>query len=121
MVDPVLLSAATTAATTLAKTLSSKAAGGIYELVTNAFRRHDATATLEAAHGAEPDSPPVQALATRIAEIAEAEPEFAAQLRTWVEHHSANTADHDGVVNQISGNVTGKVVQARDIHGDIRF
>jgi hypothetical protein len=30
-------------------------------------------------------------------------------------------ATHDGVVNQITGNVSGKVVQARDIKGGVRF
>jgi hypothetical protein len=108
MVDPILSAVATT--------LATKAAGGLYELVRKVFRRHpDAAKALEAAQGAEPDSRPVQALAERLAEVTAAEPEFDRQLRELA------SADHGGVVNQISGNVVGKVIQARDIKGDISF
>lgn len=104
MVDPVLMSVATE--------LATKAASGLYDLVVARFRRHpDAAKALEAARGAEPDSPPVHALAARLAEVAAAEPDFDAALRAW--------ADHGGVVNQISGAVVGKAVQARDITGNI--
>lgn len=104
MVDPVLMSVATR--------LATKAASGLYELVVARFRRHpDAAKALEAARGAEPDSPPVQALATWLAEVAAQDPEFDAALRA--------SADRGGVVNQINGAVVGKAVQARDITGNI--
>lgn len=104
MVDPVLMSVATQ--------LATKAASGLYDLVVARFRRHpDAAEALEAAMGAEPDSPPVQALATRLAEVAAEDPEFDSAVRAW--------ADRGGVVNQISGAVVGKAVQARDITGNI--
>jgi hypothetical protein len=111
MVEPILLSIATT--------LATKAAGSLYDVVRSAFRRHPAAmGELAAAEGAEPDSPPVHALATRLAEFEAESPEFHDALRAaWSEQH----ADHGGVNNQITGNVSGKVVQARDIHGDISF
>jgi hypothetical protein len=98
----------------IATNLATKAATGLYDLVVARFRGHpDAAGALEAAQGAEPDSPPVQALATRLAEVAAGDPEFDRELRTW--------ADRGGVVNQITGNVTGSVVQARDITGNINL
>ncbi len=109
MVDPILTSVATT--------LATKAAGALYDLVSKVFRRHPAAqAALVAAHGAEPDSAPVHALAQRLAEVAAVEPEFDRQLREVTVR-----ADHGGVVNQINGTVTGKVVQAGDITGNITF
>ncbi|HEX5401009.1 MAG TPA: hypothetical protein VFX16_01760 [Pseudonocardiaceae bacterium] len=113
MVEPILISIATA--------LATKAAGGLYDLVRAAFRRRpDAAKELEAAVGAEPDSAPIHALATRLAQVEAEDPEFAGQLRaTWaaVSQH----AEGDGVTNQISGPVSGRVVQARDITGDINF
>lgn len=109
MVDPILTSVATT--------LATKTAGALYDLVSKVFRRHPAAEqALVAVQGAEPDSPPVQALAERLAEVTAAEPEFDRELR-----EVAQQADHGGVTNQISGSVTGKVVQARDIQGNISF
>jgi hypothetical protein len=113
MVDPTLISIATS--------LATKAAEGLYDLVRSAFRRHpEATAALDAADGAQPGSAPIEALATRLAEVEVEDPEFGTRLRaTWAQ--VAQRADHGGVTNQITGTVTGKVVQARDIHGDISF
>jgi hypothetical protein len=111
MVDPTLLA--------IASTLATKAAGSLYDLVKSAFDRHPkAAAALAAAADEEPGSAAVQALAERLAQVEAVEPEFAEQLRsawTQVDQH----ADHGGVVNQITGNVTGKVVQARDISGGV--
>ena len=106
MIDPIL--------TSIATTLATKAAGGLYDLVSKVFRRHpQAQLALAAAQGAEPDSAPVHALAERLAEVTAAEPEFDRELR--------ELADHGGVINKVSGNVTGNVVQARDITGNISF
>jgi hypothetical protein len=115
MVEPILISIATT--------LATKAAGNLYDLVRSTFRRHpDAAKALEAATGAEPDSEPVRALAERLAEVTAADPEFDGRLRAeWVRVEVTQHADHGGVSNQITGNVTGKVVQAGDIHGNISF
>jgi hypothetical protein len=113
MVDPVLLA--------IASTLATKAAGTLYDLVKSAFGRHPkAAAALVAAADEEPESAAVLALAERLAQVETAEPEFREQLRSaWA--RSDQTADHGGVVNQITGNVTGNVVQARDISGGVSF
>jgi hypothetical protein len=115
MVEPILISIATT--------LATKAAGSLYDLVKSAFHRHPtAAAALEAATGAEPESAPVQALAERLAEVEAAEPAFGEQLRTeWAKVEVSQKAERGGVTNSITGNVSGRVVQARDIKGDINF
>jgi hypothetical protein len=103
----------------IAAALAAKSATSLYELVKRRFAgKKDALTALEAATGAAPDSPEVTALSTHLAAEEEADPGFAAELRnTWQQV----SAERDGVVNQISGNVSGKVVQARDIEGGISF
>jgi hypothetical protein len=111
MIDPIL--------TSIATTLATKAAGGLYDLVSKVFRRHpQAQLALEAAQGAEPDSAPVHALAERLAEVTAAEPEFDRELRELADHGDVINGD---VINKVSGHVTGNVVQARDITGNISF
>jgi hypothetical protein len=112
MVEPILISIATT--------LATKAAGGLYDLVRVRFSRHpEAARALTAAEGAVPDSAPVLALAERLAEVTATDPEFARQLRvTWSQ---TEVTQRGQVNNQISGTVTGKVVQAGDIHGNVSF
>jgi hypothetical protein len=115
MVEPIL--------TSIATTLATKAVGSLYELVRKAFqRRPAATAALEAAGGAAPESAPVQALAEHLAEVSTEDPEFGQRLRAeWAKVQVRQQADNGGVTNQITGTVTGKVVQARDIQGGISF
>jgi hypothetical protein len=106
--EPILVS--------IAAALAAKTTTSLYELVKGKFAgREEAEAALEAADGASPDSPEVAALA---AQLDTEDPEFGEELRrTWQQ----TTASQGGVVNQITGNVSGKVVQARDITGDIKF
>ena len=107
MVEPILLD--------VASTLAAKATGSLWEFVRARFAKHrDATKELEAAAGAEPGSAPVQALAERLAEIVDEDPEFARGLY-------ATYAQHGRVNNQVIGNVIGKVLQVGDIHGDVHF
>jgi hypothetical protein len=103
---------------TVATALATQSVGALFELVKIKFAaRREAAAALEAATGAAADSPEVAAVAGHLAAAAEEDPGFAAELqRTW-----SATAEHDGVVNQITGKVTGKVVQARDIEGGVTF
>jgi hypothetical protein len=57
-------------------------------------------------------------LATHLATAEAEDPAFGAALRhTWQQVN----VSRGGVVNQVTGNVSGKVVQARDIDGDINF
>jgi hypothetical protein len=109
--EPILVS--------IAAALAAKSATSLYELVKRKFAgRQDAVAALEAADGAAPDSHEVAAVATHLAAASEEDPAFGVELRnTWQQV----SVSQDGVVNQITGNVTGKVVQARDIEGGITF
>jgi hypothetical protein len=115
MPEPVLIS--------IAAALAGKAATSVYELVKKKFQtRSEAVAALEAAQGAAPDSPEVHALATELAHAEADDPRFAADLRSmWAAASIQQHADHGGVVNQVSGNVSGKVLQARDIQGGVSF
>lgn len=110
MPEPILVS--------IAAALAARSATSLYELVKRKFTgREEATAALTAATGAEPDSPEVAELSEHLAAASAEDPAFATELRgVW-----AAQADRGGVANQISGNVSGKVVQARDIEGGVSF
>ena len=111
MPEPILVS--------IAAALAAKSAVSLYDLVKRRFTgREEAAAALEAAEGAPPDSPEVVTLADHLAEEETRDPAFGNELRlTWQQVNVSG----DGVVNQITGNVSGRVVQARDIEGDISF
>lgn len=115
MPEPVLVS--------IAAAVAGKAATSLYELVSSKLRqRPDADATLEAARGAAPDSPEVHALAEELDRAERADPAFHTELRSlWQNVSLQQQANDGGVVNQITGQVSGKVVQARDIDGGISF
>ncbi|MBB4687174.1 hypothetical protein [Amycolatopsis jiangsuensis] len=105
--------------TAVATALATKAAQGLYELVKRKFSKDEkAVATLESAT---PDNPAsIQALAERLDTESREDPAFAAELRTKFEVHQS--ASEGGVNNQVSHVAEGgKVVQARDVHGNISF
>jgi hypothetical protein len=113
--EPVLIS--------MAAALASRTVIGLYQLVKEKFAGdHLATAALEAVEGAVGDSPEVRELSEKLASAEAADPEFARRLRTEWEHAGGNPhAESGGVINDVSGDVQGNVLQARDIHGDITF
>jgi hypothetical protein len=110
--EPVLIS--------IAAALASRTVVGLYKLVKEKFADdHVATAALEAAEGAAGDSPQVRELSEKLAGAERADPEFAQRLHAeWERGLHAETG---GVVNEVSGDVQGNVLQAKDIHGDITF
>ena len=112
MPEPVLIS--------IAAALAGKAVTSLYDFVKGRFAgRPGAALALEAATGAEPDSPEVRALGDELAKAEAADPEFADELRArW---RDVSVQQKGEVNNQISGTVTGNVVQARDIEGGISF
>ncbi|WP_206786265.1 hypothetical protein [Amycolatopsis sp. MtRt-6] len=111
MPEPILVS--------IAAALAAKGATGLYDLVKRKFAKDpQAIALLEAATAAPEDTQPITALAERLHEAEAADGEFAEALRAEWQQISL---DRGSVSNQVTGNVTGKVVQARDIHGDITF
>jgi hypothetical protein len=113
--EPILMSIATT--------LATKTATSLYELVKTKFaNRKQALATLEAAKGAAPGSPQLEALAAELHDAGQSDPGFAKALQAgWDETQVNQHATEDAVANQISGTVSGHVVQARDIQGGVSF
>lgn len=108
MAEPIL--------TSIATSLAGKAASGLYELVKNRFAAHrKAREALEAATESPDDPDTVAALADQLAEAERDDPDFREALRSgWAQLDSGGE-----VRNQVRGNVTGKLVQARDVHGNI--
>jgi hypothetical protein len=107
----------------IAAALAGKTVGGLYDLVRKKFAdRPKATEALAAAYGTAQESPEVHALSEELAKAAHADAEFATELRTaWDAWSIEQHADRGAVVNQMSGKVSGKAVQARDITGGISF
>ncbi|TNC27316.1 hypothetical protein [Amycolatopsis alkalitolerans] len=106
MPEPILIS--------IAAALAGKAATSLYDLVKKKFAKSpEAVAELEAATPEAPET--IEAVAERLESLSREDPEFGEALRAeWARHD-------ESVTNTISGKVHGKVVQARDIHGDIHF
>jgi hypothetical protein len=104
----------------IAAAVASKSAGSLYDLVKGSSpvgarpKRHSPRPKVP-----RPTMPRYSRSATNCTEQQKIDPEFTAQLQAaWqVEQH----ADQGGVASQITGTVTGKVLQARDIHGGITF
>ncbi|MGH3909081.1 MAG: hypothetical protein ACRDTE_33625 [Pseudonocardiaceae bacterium] len=115
MPEPVLVS--------IAAALAGKSASTLYEVVRRKFARSpEATTVLEEALGSAPYSPQVQALSAELDRAERADPEFASDLRAvWGQVSVQQRADSDGVANQVSGTVSGNVIQARDIDGGVSF
>lgn len=110
MPEPILIS--------ISAALAAKGATGLYDLVKRKFAKDPAAiTTLEAASDAPAGSEPVIALAERLHQTEANDQEFADALRA--EWQKLPEATRRGVYNQITGNVTGKVVQAGDVHGNI--
>jgi hypothetical protein len=102
----------------IAAAIAAKGAGNVYDLVKRRFgHQPEAHKALEAAEAAPSDPEVIRALAERLDVVRATDPEFGENLLAeW-----DKVPDADRVVNQISGPVTGKVVQAGEIHGNITF
>lgn len=115
MPEPILIS--------IAAALAGKGATALYELAKSKLAgRPSANAALEAVKGHAADSPEVGALADHLASAADEDPQFRERL---IAAHAAAGVEQSGstgaVNNQISGTVSGNVLQARDVHGNITF
>ena len=115
MPDPILVS--------IAAALAGKGVTGLYDLVKKKFAgSSQATRTLDDAEGSPPDSPEVHVLSEELARAESSDPQFAADLRAiWGRVSTQQRADNSGVVNGITGTVSGNVLQARDIEGGVSF
>jgi hypothetical protein len=115
MPDPILVS--------IAATLASKGASALYDVVKKKFTGSpEATASLADAQDGAPNSPQVHALANQLARAESSDPKFAADLRAvWDQVSAQQQTSNGGVANQVSGTISGKVIQARDIQGGVIF
>ena len=112
MTEPVLVS--------IAASLATRAFAGLYALVRARFADDpEATAALTAAEGAAPDSPQVAALAEALRRAEAEDPAFHDRLRR--EHERVTVHQSGRLNNQVSGKVTGPVIQAGEITGDVTF
>ena len=126
MVDPLLVSIAAALA---GKTAAAAASGGaaalraLVDLVKKKFDRDPEAADALRAAQSEPDRHDrVETLSVALSRAAQDDPEFAQRMLTlWNRATNELRADHGSVVNQISGTVSGHVVQARDITGGVSF
>ena len=112
MPDEITMAIATTLATKGAEALAAGAQSAISALARFVRARLGRDAN---------ESPSASALAEALRRAMADDPEFAASVRDlWRRASAELAADRDGVVNQFSG--TGeKIVQARDITGNITF
>ncbi|MEV6622519.1 hypothetical protein AB0M83_40455 [Amycolatopsis sp. NPDC051106] len=115
MPEPVLIS--------IAAALASRSVISLYKLVKKKFSDDpEATAVLEAAEGVAEDTPAIKKLRDKISEAQSKDPEFAKELHNeWERVRVENQAETGGVVNSVTGSVSGNVVQAREIQGGISF
>lgn len=111
MPEPILIS--------ISAALVAKAAADLYDLVKRKFANDRAgTAALEAARAAPEDPVAVHALAEHLDLAEKVANDFAAALRAeWERLAVVQRVESGKVVNQIFGEVGGKVLQAGEIHG----
>jgi hypothetical protein len=124
--DPIMTEVAVAVAGKLTETLTAgaKAAlGNLVQLVKKRFAGDDAAQhALTEAEKAPDDADRVTALANQLERLAAEDPKFAEQLRgLWSQTSVHLHAETGGVVNEVSGSVSGHVVQARDIQGGVSF
>jgi len=122
MVDAVLTAMATALATKGAEAVVAGARGAwdrLARLIRERLDGDDASALADAEQ--RPDSAAaVERLASALARVMAADPRLDEEARAlWARASSASAAD-GGVVNQVSGHAE-RVVQARDVFGDISF
>ena len=79
------------------------------------------SAETRAVEAARAETPDPARLASILAGRAAADPGFAAGLQGWLTDTQALLAAGHGTVNQVSGEVTGTVIQAGDVFGGIRL
>lgn len=125
MADPITTAIATAVAGGMAQSLSDQARASLTALtqrLREKFARHPAaTAALDAALHDPGSSARVSELARAIAEACAEDPEFGRQIRaSWDQVRPAAAARDDAVINTFQG-TADKVVQLRDVHGDLRI
>jgi len=120
MADPITVAIASAVAGKATEALSDQARqaiAAIIQRVKEKFRGHPAKlATLDAVRD---DHARVEELAILLDEASAEDPEFGSQIRAlW--NHTGLTAADGGVVNLFHGEAD-KVIQMRDVHGDLNI
>ncbi|MDT0302334.1 hypothetical protein [Streptomonospora wellingtoniae] len=122
MVDQVLIAIAAAVAGKAVEPMTEHAVSalrGLRKAVIERFRDDpQARGALEAAQIDNEDDEAVEALAGHLDSAAASDPAIGRLTDALRPHFGA--AD-GGVVNTVQGDVSGSVVQARDIHGGVRF
>ncbi|GAA4016333.1 hypothetical protein GCM10022247_44230 [Allokutzneria multivorans] len=117
MPEPVIM----TMAAVLATKAATSAFGGLVRWVKEQLSP-EARAALEAAVEAPEDEVRVGELSRELERAEQANPEFGRELRERYDRAKVEIhADGGSVVSHISGDVSGKAVQARDVHGGINL
>jgi len=124
--DPTMTAVAVAVAGKLTETLTAAAKtalGNLVNLVKRRFAGDDAAQhALTEAEKAPDDADRVHELAKQLERLAAEDPKFAERLHgLWAQASAGLHAETGGVVNEISGSVSGHVVQARDIQGGVSF
>ncbi|MEV6370168.1 hypothetical protein AB0L86_25105 [Micromonospora musae] len=125
MDDSLMLAAATTlvawATTELAQGARS-AVSGLTEFLRHRFRHEQAALQTVEVALRHPTTDPVQRLAALLERETLRDPAFDAEFRARFAQVEAIVAANPGdVTNTVSGDVSGPLVQARDVHGGISF
>jgi len=124
--DPIMMAVATAVAGKLTESLTAGAKAALGDLVKLVKKRFagdaDAQDAMDEAQKTPDDADRITALARQLERLAAEDPKFAEQLRSiWPQASVRLRAQTGGVVNEISGSVSGHVVQARDIEGGVSF
>ncbi|MGC5053153.1 hypothetical protein ACLQ2S_17060 [Micromonospora sp. DT48] len=125
MDDPLMLAAATTLVAWVTTNLAEgarSAVTGLTDFLRHRFRREAASwETVEVALR-QPTPDAVHRLAALLHQEARRDATFGAEFRARFAEVQAIVEDNHGdVTNTVSGDVSGPVVQARDVHGGITF
>jgi len=115
MIEPTFLS--------IAVAVANRTVVGLYNLVKEKLSENPVTAAIfEAAKGKKSDSAEVERLGREIEHAQVSDSVFAEKLHAeWTQVSVHQQAESGGVANQVSGNIGGNLVQARDIQGGISF
>ncbi|WP_405115343.1 hypothetical protein OG559_12490 [Micromonospora sp. NBC_01405] len=123
--DPLMVTAATTL---VAWTTTELAQGGrtavsaLIDFLRDRFRREPEAREVIEGMLHQPSQDTARALAQLLDREVRRDPAFGAEFQArWEQANAAVAAGPDSVANSISGDVSGPVVQARDIHGGISF
>ncbi|MFV2110477.1 hypothetical protein [Micromonospora sp. LOL_015] len=125
MTEPIMatvVSALVTWATTAVAQGSSNAAKSWVQLIRNRFQSRPADlALVEGTLSAQVQPAQTTQAVELVRQEAERDPEFARQLITLWRAVGTSGSSDDSVTNQVSGDIEGTVIQARDVFGRIQM